>query len=128
MIRLILGFISAAFVVPVSLYFASGTYRAFWLFMVASFIVPLTLFVAAPLYYLARKRITFWLCIFCGGLVGILGSLVFLLSTNKLAAQNWVLSFVFIGLFSSAIFWFVGIWRNYSLTHPSRGTGESNLR
>ena len=80
--------------------------------MITMFTAPLTLFVAVPLFYLTRKRVTFWRCVLGGLAVGAVGALLFLLTTNVLAARNWSPFLIAAGPLSSLIFWLVGVWKN----------------
>ena len=106
-------------------YATSGIYGQFWSGMIALYTIPLTIFVAAPLYYFNRKRVTFWLCVIAGVAIGVVGSLLFLVTTNPLAALNWSPLLIGSGLLSSIVFWVVGVWKNGNLTAASRGPAKS---
>jgi hypothetical protein len=114
--RLIAGLLVAALWLPLLLYFTSGGYGPFWLFMTGFYTVPLTLLVAAPLVFLFRHRISLALCLVVGLAIGFLGSLTFLATTNYLAALHWAPLLIVSGLVSSFLFWLVAVFRNGDLT------------
>jgi hypothetical protein len=119
MVRIVLGFIAAALWLPVLELVAgeiSGGYGRFWFGMTAMFTVPLTVLVAVPLFYVWRRRITFWRCVFAGLVIGIIGAGLFLLTTNPLAALNWSPLLIVVGVLSSLVFWAIAVWRNPTLT------------
>jgi hypothetical protein len=125
-VQITVGLVVAALWLQCVLYFTSGGYAQFWFFMVAPFSVSLTALVAAPLVYLFRRRISFTLCCGFGLTIGLLGSLLFLATTNPLAALHWSPAFLLVGLSSSIIFWSVGVWRNRDLTIGSSDRGVAS--
>jgi hypothetical protein len=124
-VRIVVGFLAAALWLPLFSLATSGPYGGFWFGMTAMFTVPLTLLVAVPLFYLWRRRITFWRCLLAGLAIGIIGAALFLLLTNPLAARNWSPLLIGAGVLSSLVFWAIAIWRNPSLI-ASRSERDSN--
>jgi len=119
MMRIVLGFAAAAMWLPLLQLMAgelADGYGLFWFGMTAMFMVPLTVLVAVPLFYVWRRRITFWRCVFAGLVIGIVGAVIFLLTTNPLAALNWSPLLILVGVLSSLVFWVVAVWRNPALT------------
>src|SRR5262245_3044048 len=119
-LRLIYGLVVAGLWLPVLLFFTSGPYGKFWFVMTGCFTVPVTAVLAAPLVFVFRYRLSLQLCLACGLGAGVLGTLIFLATTNPLAARNWAPAFVLTGLVSSLLFWGVGVWRNGGLTIVGR--------
>lgn len=119
MTRIVLGFIAAAMWLPLLQLIAgevAGGYGRFWFGMTAMFMVPLTVLFAVPLFYLWRRRITFWRCVFAGLATGIVGAVIFLLTTNPLAALNWSPLLIVVGVLSSLVLWVVAVLKNRALT------------
>jgi hypothetical protein len=116
MVRIVLGFMAAALWLPLLELATSRIYGGFWFGMTAMFTVPLTLLVAVPLFYLWRRQITLWRCLLAGLAIGIIGAVVFLVTTNPLAALNWSPLLVVVGVLSSVVFWVTAVWRNPTLT------------
>ena len=119
MIRLTLGFISAALWLPLLLIIISGKYGEFWFGVVSFLTVPLTVFVAVPLYIALHKKIRIGLvaCITIGFTIGFIGVLLFFFMTHYQAAINWAPSLIVIGTLSGFIFWLVGIYRNEKINN-----------
>ena len=128
MVRIVVGFLAAALWLPLLSLATSGPYGAFWFGMTAMFTVPLTLLVAVPLFYMWRRRITFWLCLVAGLAIGIIGAALFLLVTNPLAARNWAPLLIVAGVLSSVVFWATAVWRNSTLTNSrSKAAGDAAI-
>jgi len=125
MTRVFLGFAAAALWLPLVSYFTGGVYGQFWFVMTASFTLPLTVVLAIPLFFLWRRRITFWRCLLAGLAIGLVGALAFLAMTNLAAALNWSPGLIGAGVLSSIVFWAVGIWNNGALAGPPN-PGVSN--
>ena len=125
MVRIVVGFLAAALWLPLLSLATSGPYGGFWFGMTAIFTVPLTLLVAVPLFYLWRRRITFWRCLLAGLAIGIIGAALFLLVTNPLAARNWSPLLAVAGVLSSLVFWAIAVWRNPALTNNRSETADS---
>ena len=124
MARLIVGFVVAALWLPALTFALSEAYwNMFWAGAVGAFTVPLTLLVALPLFLILRRRywLRFWHYAIFGLSVGVVGAAVFWLTTNGLAALNWLPVFLIAGLVSSVVFWVVGVWRN---NYVIRGTTQ----
>jgi len=126
MTRVFLGFAAAALWLPLVSYFTGGVYGQFWFVMTASFTVPLTVVFAIPLFFLWRKRITFWRCLLAGLAIGFVGTLAFLVTTHPAAALNWAPGLIGTGVLSSIVFWAVAIWNNDAVRGPTNsGVGNA---
>jgi hypothetical protein len=129
--RIILGFVAAALWLPLLELLAgavTGGYGRFWFFMTAIFTVPLTILLAVPLFCLWRRRITFWRCVFAGLAIGIVGAVIFLVTTNPLAALNSSPLLIVAGVLSSLVFWVIAVWRNAALTvHRAERAGNAAI-
>ena len=120
MTRLIVGFVVAALWLPALAFALSESYwNVFWASAVGAFTVPVTLLVALPLFVILRRRyrLRFWHYAIYGLSIGAVGAAAFSLTTNGLAALNWLPVFLIAGLVSSMAFWVVGVWRNDYVVH-----------
>lgn len=119
MSRIILGFIVAAFWLPLLLSFSE--YGEFWFRMVLLFTAPIIIIFGVPLFILfySKRNISFMLCAISGIALGLVGCVLFLLLSNTLTAYNVAPLFTLSGLLSGIIFWFVGVWKNDTLTRRS---------
>ena len=114
-VRLIAGLLVAGLWLPLLSLITVFSSGPFWFVMTALYTVPLTLIVAAPLVFLFRRRLTLALCLAFGLIISLLGMLVFLATTNYLAALTWAPLLTASGLVSSFLFWLVAVsghWRS----------------
>jgi len=115
--RVVLGFVAAALGVPALIGVTSLPDGLWFAAMISMFTVPLTLFAGVPLFVLLarRRRVTFWWCLLAGFVVGVVGVLLLMLTSNVIAARNWAPILIIIGLLCSMVFWVVAVRRNPAL-------------
>ncbi len=129
MVRLILGFVSAAMWLPVYLYFTTGAERQWTFVLTCAFTVPLTAFVAAPAFYFVRRHVDLLLCTAFGAFIGALCSIMFVNTfADMQSAVDKILMFMAIGLFSSLLFWAIGVWGNRCLIFNSTATRDGGCQ
>jgi len=127
MVRIVFGFAVAALWLPIVAYATGGVYGWFWSSMTGIFTIPLTIVLAVPVFYVWRRRITFWRCLTAGLAVGLVGALLFLLMTNPLAALHSLPAFVLAGTFSSTLFWVVAVWNNKVVGELGHAGGKAAI-
>ena len=114
MVRIIVGFVSAALVMPLIGYIFGGKYNYFWFSMILYFSLFSVLIFGVPLFYLNRKFINLKKCLIFGAVIGSVASLVLINTGTNFFI--YLALFNFCGILSSFVFWVVAVRNNANLT------------
>lgn len=114
-LRVLIGFIGCALLVPIICYFL-GVFGAFvgLLAIATIFLTALVVFPIFSIFY-ANKWFKLWQAILAGGFIAIFIWLLLALDGEKFRDFAWFFLFAPIGMAHGLLFWLIAIWDNTRL-------------